>query len=94
MDILVAGGTSGIGKAIVEQMRGMDNRIFVISRNEPENRLEDVEFAICNRYQRWYYATPDKRFRITVDTALTFHHLGKLTNRFMPVCSGIPLPLI
>jgi len=51
--------------------------------DEVKFRLRDVEFAICNRYQRWYYATPDKRFRATVDANLTFHHLGKLSNRFM-----------
>ena len=46
-------------------------------------QLQDVEFAICNRYRRWYYATPDKRYRATIDAGLTFHHLGKLTNRFL-----------
>jgi len=45
-------------------------------------RLQDVEFAICNRYQRWYFATPDKRFRATVDAGLSFYHLGKLSNLF------------
>lgn len=46
-------------------------------------RLKDMEFAICNRYQRWYFATPDERFRATVDAGLSFYHLGKLSNRFM-----------
>jgi len=50
---------------------------------EVKLRLQDLEFAICNRYQRWYFATPDKRFRATIDAGLTFHHLGKLSNRFM-----------
>lgn len=56
------------------------------SANLPELvkfRLEDMEFAICNRYQRWYFATPDKRFRATVDAGLSYYHLGKLSNRFM-----------
>ncbi len=46
-------------------------------------RLADAEFAICNRYQRWYYATPDQHFRATVDARMSFYHLGKLSNRFM-----------
>ena len=46
-------------------------------------RLHDLEFAICNHYQRWYFATPGERFRVTVDADLNFYHLGKLSNRFM-----------
>jgi len=46
-------------------------------------RLQDVEFAICNRYKRWYFATPYQRFRMTVDADMTFYHLGKLSNRFL-----------
>ena len=41
---------------------------------EVKYRLRDLEFAILNRYQRWYFATPDKRFRITVDADLNFYH--------------------
>jgi hypothetical protein len=51
---------------------------------EVKCRLQDLEFAILNRYQRWYFATPDEQFRITVDADLNFYHLGKLSNRFMP----------
>ncbi len=46
--------------------------------------LRDLEFAILNRYQRWYFSTPDKNYRITVDADLSFYHLGKLSNRFTP----------
>ena len=46
-------------------------------------QLRDLQFAILNRYQRWYYATPDKRFRITVDADLIFYHLGKLANQYI-----------
>lgn len=47
-----------------------------------KQRLRGLEFAIMNRYQRWYFATPGKEFRATVDANLEFYHLGKLQNRF------------
>lgn len=50
---------------------------------EVKVRLRDLEFAMLNRYKRWYFATPGERFRATVDTELSFYHLGKLSNRFM-----------
>ncbi|MEZ4703312.1 MAG: VTC domain-containing protein [Rhodothermales bacterium] len=36
-------------------------------------RLQWVEPALVNRYYRTYYLSADRRFRITVDTDLTFH---------------------
>jgi len=48
-------------------------------------RLQNMEFSICNRYQRWYFATPDKRFRATVDAGLSFYHLSKLSNQFLQI---------
>jgi hypothetical protein len=50
--------------------------------DEVKMRLRDLEFAMLNRYKRWYYATPDEAFRITVDAELGFYHLGKLSNNF------------
>lgn len=38
--------------------------------------------VLINRYQRWYYATTDGRFRITVDSSMAFYHLGLLENNF------------
>jgi SPX domain protein involved in polyphosphate accumulation len=38
---------------------------------------------LVNRYYRWYYATKDGRFRITLDTQLLFHHVAQLNNRFI-----------
>jgi len=45
--------------------------------------LRGLEFAIMNRYCRWYFATPGEEFRATVDADLEFVHLGKLHNRFV-----------
>ena len=48
-----------------------------------KSHLLSVEPVLLNRYLRWYFATPDRKFRVTVDTSLTFYHLNKLTNRFL-----------
>lgn len=41
------------------------------------------EAVLVNRYRRWYFATPDRHFRVTVDTGLTFLHLNKIKNQFL-----------
>lgn len=46
-------------------------------------RLRDLEFAILNRYKRWYFASPGEIFRATVDDELSFYHLGKLSNSYL-----------
>lgn len=45
--------------------------------------LETVEPVLANRYRRWYLATPDRAFRITVDADLTYYHLKKANNQFL-----------
>ncbi|MCJ7733017.1 MAG: VTC domain-containing protein [Anaerolineales bacterium] len=45
--------------------------------------LQTVEPVLVNRYRRWYFATPDRQFRVTVDTGLSFYHLNKLNNQFL-----------
>jgi SPX domain protein involved in polyphosphate accumulation len=45
--------------------------------------LEAVEPVLVNRYLRWYFATPDKGFRVTVDAELCFYHLNKYNNQFL-----------
>jgi hypothetical protein len=47
------------------------------------NYLLAAEPVLVNRYLRWYFATPDKNFRLTVDSGLTFLHLNKLQNHFL-----------
>ena len=45
-------------------------------------RLHDLEFALMNRYKRWYFATPGERYRLTVDADLSFCKLTKFENNF------------
>ena len=44
--------------------------------------LHGLSPVLINRYCRWYFATPDGRFRVTVDTALTYYNVRHLTNAF------------
>lgn len=41
-------------------------------------QLRDLSAVLINRYYRWYYATLDGTYRVTIDTGLTFHHVGRL----------------
>ncbi len=38
--------------------------------------------VLVNRYRRWYFATWDGRFRVTVDSEMAFFHVGLLENSF------------
>jgi hypothetical protein len=48
-----------------------------------KSQLLSVEPVLLNRYLRWYFATPDGKFRLTVDSGLTYYHLNKFNNRFL-----------
>ena len=48
-----------------------------------KDHLSGVGPVLLNRYLRWYFATPDRRFRVTVDTDLSFFHLNPFTNWFV-----------
>jgi SPX domain protein involved in polyphosphate accumulation len=45
--------------------------------------LKAMEPVLVNRYLRWYLATPDRSFRVTIDAELTFYHLNKTNNQFL-----------
>jgi len=45
--------------------------------------LRDHAPVLVNRYYRWYYATVDGRFRVTVDTALDYYNIRSLHNPFL-----------
>jgi hypothetical protein len=47
-----------------------------------ERYLRGLHVVLCNRYYRWYYATRDGRFRVTVDTGMTFYQVRKVKNHF------------
>ena len=44
--------------------------------------LRGLHVVMCNRYNRWYFATKDQRFRITIDTDLSYYRVKKFSNRF------------
>lgn len=44
--------------------------------------LRDLDPVLVNRYYRWYYATPDGRYRVTVDTKMCFFHIDNVNNSF------------
>jgi SPX domain protein involved in polyphosphate accumulation len=48
-----------------------------------KNHLLALEPVLVNRYKRWYFATPDRAFRVTVDADLSFYHLNKFNNYFL-----------
>ena len=45
--------------------------------------LRDLEPVLVNRYYRWYYASVDGYFRVTVDTAMCFFNVQRLQNSFL-----------
>ena len=44
--------------------------------------MRDLNVVLCNRYYRWYFVTKDQRFRVTVDTEMTFYQVKRGNNRF------------
>lgn len=42
------------------------------------DRLHGLGAVLCNRYYRWYFATHDRRFRVTLDTAMAFTEVRRL----------------
>ncbi len=45
--------------------------------------LRGLHVVLCNRYFRWYYATKDRRFRVTIDAELSYYRVKKRNNRFI-----------
>lgn len=39
--------------------------------------------VLLNRYYRYYFATRDNRFRLTVDTDLNYYRVGRFDNQFI-----------
>jgi hypothetical protein len=46
-------------------------------------RLSRHRPTLANRYWRFYFATLDERFRVTVDNAPTYYKVNRLKNRFI-----------
>ena len=45
--------------------------------------MRSLHVVLCNRYYRWYYASRDQRFRVTVDTRMEYFHVKRFGNRFV-----------
>jgi hypothetical protein len=50
--------------------------------NPSGGTLQDLDVVLLNRYYRWYYATRDNQYRITVDTGLTYYRVTRMANSF------------
>lgn len=46
-------------------------------------RLTGLRTTLLNRYRRSYLASCDGRFRVTLDTDLTYYHVHRLRSRFL-----------
>jgi hypothetical protein len=44
--------------------------------------LRPLDVVLCNRYYRWYFASRDQRFRVTVDAEMAFFPVRRTHNRF------------
>ena len=44
--------------------------------------LRTLNVVLCNAYYRWYYASRDQRFRVTVDADMTYYQVKRAGNRF------------
>jgi len=44
--------------------------------------VRHLRVVLCNRYYRWYFATHDGRFRVTVDAGMVFYRVKRARNRF------------
>ena len=45
--------------------------------------VRDLKAVLLNRYYRWYFATVDGKYRVTIDTAMSFHRVGSLRSNFV-----------
>jgi SPX domain protein involved in polyphosphate accumulation len=45
--------------------------------------LLQLQVVLCSSYCRWYFATKDQRFRVTIDTRMAYYQVKKANNRFV-----------
>jgi SPX domain protein involved in polyphosphate accumulation len=45
--------------------------------------LRDLDPVLVNRYYRWYFATRDGEFRLTVDHEMSYYNIRPLRNNFL-----------
>jgi SPX domain protein involved in polyphosphate accumulation len=51
--------------------------------NPVRHHLRTLNVVLCNNYHRWYYATRDGYYRLTVDTNMAYYRVKKFDNRFL-----------
>ncbi len=51
---------------------------------EVQRHLRGLNAVLCTRYWRHYYATRDRRFRLTVDTGMAYYQVGRAANELRP----------
>lgn len=44
--------------------------------------LRSHQPVLINRYKRWYFATRDGRYRVTIDAEMVFYHIHQMVNTF------------
>jgi len=47
------------------------------------HHLRTLNVVLCNNYRRWYYATRDGRYRLTVDAEMAYYRVRKFGNCFI-----------
>lgn len=45
--------------------------------------LNELEPSLANRYQRKYFQSADRKFRITIDSDMAYYHVNMLYNSFL-----------
>ena len=50
--------------------------------DEARWRLRGMSVVLCNRYYRWYYASKDEKYRVTVDKEMRYFHVRRANNSF------------
>ena len=59
---------------------------MVLASDLPEHvrhHLRTLNVVLCNSYQRWYYATQDQRYRVTVDLGMIYYRVRLFNNNFI-----------
>ena len=62
------------GRAFRDALRGLTHP------DGSRGTLQDLDVVLLNRYYRWYYATRDHRYRITVDRELTYYRVSRMAS--------------
>ncbi len=51
--------------------------------NQVHQHLRTLNVVLCNSYKRWYYASRDHCYRLTVDVDMTYYPIHLFNNQFL-----------